>query len=318
MAEPEETEAEHPGQHGDEHHFLDAEFLHTERDEQDAERLGCLREGDQRVGVLHSERVGQRRIGRKRTQEGIGVAVRNLERSAQQHREDEEHGELAVLEQGEGLQAESVHERCLFPVAVDRAVRHAQGIETEDDGKDTRRKELRIAVLHGHAVDLQEVGQQHAADETDGAEHADGRELFHRVHALLTKCVVSHGVGQRDGRHEEGQAAAVEDEQRAELDIRSGVHAIHAGGNHEDAGQALAEREHFLRLHPVVGHDAHERRHEDRHDALHRKEPFDMRAQADVAQIASQRREVGSPDGKLQEVHHDQSESDIGFRFHYE
>ena len=138
MAESEERETEHPGQHRDEHHLLDAEPLHKERDQQDAKCLGSLRDGDQRVGILHGERVGKRRIGCEGAQEGVGVAVRDLERSAQQHRENEEHGELAVLEQGEGLQAESVHERFLFPAAVDRAVRHAQGIEAEDDGKDAR------------------------------------------------------------------------------------------------------------------------------------------------------------------------------------
>ena len=64
-------------------------------------------------------------------------------------------------------------------------------------------------------------------------------------------------------------------------------------------------------LDPAVGHDAHEGRHEQGDDALHGKEPFDVRSETDVAQIASQRREIGSPDGKFQEVHQDQPELDI-------
>ena len=37
-----ESEAEHPCEHGDEHHVLDTEFLHEERDEQDTAGLTDL------------------------------------------------------------------------------------------------------------------------------------------------------------------------------------------------------------------------------------------------------------------------------------
>ena len=58
VAEAEEGEAEHPCEHRYEHHALDAEPLHEEGDQKDAECLGYLAQGDQSVGVVGSPCVG--------------------------------------------------------------------------------------------------------------------------------------------------------------------------------------------------------------------------------------------------------------------
>ena len=66
-------------------------------------------------------------------------------------------------------------------------------------------------------------------------------------------------------------------------------------------GDAVAERKHLLRLHLLVGKNAHEGGHEDGDDALHGKEPFDLGTQADVAEITAERRKICAPDGEFQE-----------------
>ena len=163
---------------------------------------------------------------------------------------------------------------------------------------------------------MDEVGCQHRADETDGAEYADGRELLHGVHAFDGHRVVGHGVHEGDGGHEEGDAQAVQDEQGCELDGRAGAHAVEAGPGHEEAGEAVAQGKDPLGFHFLVGDDAHQRGHENGDDALHGEEPLDLAPETDVAQIASQGGEVGPPDGKLQEQHQNELEG-YGFDFHF-
>ena len=77
----------------------------------------------------------------------------------------------------------------------------------------------------------------------------------------------------------------------------------------------MAEGKSFLCLDVSVGHYAHKRRHEYGHDTLHGKKPFDLRTEADVAEIAAEGSEVSTPCGILQEVHQDKPESEL-FVFH--
>ena len=315
VTETEESEAAHPGEHRDQHHVLDAETLHRERDQEDTQGFGSLGNGDQRVGVLHGERVRESRVRGEGAEERVRVAVRDLQRGAQEHREDEEDRELRILEQRESLQAESLGETLVLLGLVDRAVRHRKGVAGQHEGQQARRDELRVAVLHRDPADVQEVGHEHRADEADGAEHPDGREFLHRVHAFHGHRIVGHGVHEGDGGHEEGDAQAVQDEQGGELDRLPGAHAVEAGPGHEDAGQAVAQGEDPLGFHLLVGDDAHQRGHEDGDDPLHGEKPFDLAPEADVAQIAAERGEVGTPDGELQEQHQDELEG-YGFDFH--
>ena len=170
---------------------------------------------------------------------------------------------------------------------VDRTGRHSESVTAKHQGKDTGREQLGVAVLHGDSAYLEEIGNQHAADKTDGTKYPDRRECHYRIHAFLTQSIVRHRVGNGDGGHEESKAHAIEDKQRRKGDCISGIHAIQAGAYHEQTGNAVAEREHFLGLDLTVGHYAHKGRHKDRYDALHGKEPFDLRTQTDIAQVAA-------------------------------
>ena len=58
IADTEESEAEHPGQHRDQHHPFDAEASQEEGNQQDAECFGHLREREQDYRVAHDGRVG--------------------------------------------------------------------------------------------------------------------------------------------------------------------------------------------------------------------------------------------------------------------
>ena len=302
ITQAEEGEAEYPGKHGNEHYVLDAELLHGKRNKQDTKRFRCLRNGYERIGVLYRKGVGQGRIGGKGAQEGVGIAVGNLQGGAQEHAEDEEDGKLRVLEQGKCLESESLGQGFVLLARVDGAGRHGEGVSAEDERKDAGGNELVVAVLHGCSVNLEEIGEEHAADEPHGAEYPDGREFFHRIHSFLGHGVVRYGINQGDGRHEESYAKAVQDEQRSKLHGIPGGHAINAGPGHEQACQAVAQGKHLLGFHLLIGQ---ERGHEDGNNALHGKEPFDLRTQADVSQIAAQGRKVGAPNGKLQEQHQD-------------
>ena len=52
IAQTEETETEHPADHGYHHHALDAETFETEGNEQDAEGFGNLRERYEGSGIV--------------------------------------------------------------------------------------------------------------------------------------------------------------------------------------------------------------------------------------------------------------------------
>jgi len=78
------------------HHLLDAETPEEERDEQDAERLGHLRERQQDHRVLHDGRIGILRHRPEVLNIGIAESVGYLQSGAEQHREDEEDGQENV------------------------------------------------------------------------------------------------------------------------------------------------------------------------------------------------------------------------------
>ena len=113
---------------------------------------------------------------------------------------------------------------------------------------------------------------------------------------------------------EGGNLLAAIQEAKLALDAPCGGVAVQAGADHEDTREAVAEREHFLRLDLAVGDNAHQGGHEEGYDALHRKEPLDLGAHSDAAKIATDRSKVSAPDGELKEIHQNQLEGN-GFDF---
>ena len=60
-------------------------MLHAERDEQYAESLAYLREGNQNIGMLYSKGIGKLSLRGKAADEGIGIAIGNLKTHTKQH-----------------------------------------------------------------------------------------------------------------------------------------------------------------------------------------------------------------------------------------
>ena len=156
-------------------------------------------------------------------------------------------------------------------------------------------------------LEAHEVDNPHRHDEADGAKHTDGRESLHGVESRTVERRVGHRVGQAQSGHEERYAECVEGEDLTERHVIAMRHAHISGQCHEGTCQQMADTEHFLSRHKAVGHDTYERRHEERHKALHGVEPADILGQAHLGKVTAHRGEVGTPHGELKEVHHNQS-----------
>ena len=70
-------------------------------DEQDTERLGELREGDEDIRVLHAEGISISRDLAEGADEGVSKAIGDLQADTEEHREDEEERHLTLLEEHE-------------------------------------------------------------------------------------------------------------------------------------------------------------------------------------------------------------------------
>ena len=152
---------------------------------------------------------------------------------------------------------------------------------------------------------MKQTHAPHRYNESYRTEHTDRREVLNGIHAVLNQCVEGYGVRQRNSRHKECHTHGVQREQCTELHCVACTDSVPAGGYHERSCQKVAEALQFLCLYPAVGYYTHQRRHKQTDYTLYRIEPADVRCQTDISQIASHRRQVGAPDGKLQEVEED-------------
>ena len=118
------------------------------------------------------------------------------------------------------------------------------------------------------------------------------------------------GVRQRKRRHIESHTKCVQCHE--DCFVGSGaVHAHHEKTHHEHTRNEMAIAKQALRLDKSVGYDAHQRRHEDRHDTLYRIKPRNLGTHTGSAKIITHRSEVSSPHGELQEVHQCQTHFNI-------
>ena len=72
----------------------------------------------------------------------------------------------------------------------------------------------------------------------------------------------------------------------------------------------MADAKDLLGRNELVGDDAYEGRHEDRHYPLHRIEPADVVRKPGLCKVIAHRCQICAPDCKLQETHDYQSETD--------
>ena len=258
VARAEQAEAQHPCEHGDEHHPFDAEALQAERYQQDAERLRYLRQRDQDIGMLHAEGVGIFRYAAEAADVRVGKSVGDLQRHAQQHGEDEEDGHFLLLEQGEGAQAQRFDQRFALSSLACGAGGQSQGIASVHQADDGTGEELSVVVLQA-----QDVHQPHGADESDGPKDTDRGEVLDGVQSCLIQRRIGYGVRKSQGRHIEGYAQGIEAEERSEFHVLSACHAIVAGESHEDGSHEVAEAQKLLGRYPAVGYDTHNGWHEE-------------------------------------------------------
>ena len=90
VAESQEAETANPRKHGDEHNRLDAIAFQEERNEQDAEGFRYLRNRNQERCIVGCKRIGKFGKALEVSEERSGKTVSNLQRHAEEHREDEE------------------------------------------------------------------------------------------------------------------------------------------------------------------------------------------------------------------------------------
>ena len=239
--------------------------------------------------LLNSPETGDKRIGK---------TIGDLEADTEEHREDEENGHGALLEEGESLESKSLDQTCAFLILVDVARRQGESIEEEHDAEQSRGEELVLIGLEAHQVD-----QPHGADEADGAEDTDGWEVLHRVHPRLGECRECHRVGQGDGRHKERHAQRIEEEQRAKLCARASCIAIITSSAHKYGGNEVAETKEPLCRYPPIGDDTHNGGHENGDNALNGIKPTYLRGQTDIDKIGTHGCQVGTPYCELKVVH---------------
>ena len=129
--------------------------------------------------------VGTKGVGElgevlERGDEAVGKAVGNLQRHAQQHREDEEECHLLALEELEGVKAEALHKALVALGLAHGAVGEYHSVERQADAN-------RGALVELHIVSLEtrKVADEHSNDEAHGAEDADWRKGLDGVVAAL-------------------------------------------------------------------------------------------------------------------------------------
>ena len=332
-ADSEEAEAQHPGEHGHQHDDLDAEALEAERDQQNTQRLGDLRDGDQQGRVFGKPAFGRRG---KAVDIGGGISVRDLQRHAQQHREEEKEGHLALLKQHEGIQTEALGEGFLpgGGRTVDGARRKAEGIEPEHQAEDSADDQLHVGELRGHGDEFEhlhsvaefglnartaetdEVDEPHGGDKADGAEDTDRREVPDGIESAVFQNREGHGIREGDRRHVEGHAQAVGRKDRADGGRLTGegqfrgLETEPGGHQHEDGGCEVRDAEQPLRFDELVGNGSDDRGHEDRDNPLRDIKPGDILSQPHAAEEIADTDKIGSPNGELEKVHDDETRLD--------
>ena len=142
----EQPEAQHPCQHSYKHYLLYSETYKEIRCQQNAERLRYLRNGYQHRRILGKPAV-------RRSGEAVDIwrriAVGNLQRDAQQHREYEEHRHFALLEQHERIQSQALHQRLRLLVgrAVERTLGQREAVSAEQKFQHAAYDQLHVSEL---------------------------------------------------------------------------------------------------------------------------------------------------------------------------
>ena len=150
------------------------------------------------------------------------------------------------------------------------------------------------------------VHKPHGEDESHGAKHTDRREILNSVETVFLQNRECSGIGECNRGHIEGHTQRIErDEERlvGQFLSEATLTAQPPAAQHETACQQMAQAQQALRLDILVSNNTHQGRHKNTHDTLNGVEPGDLVAESGYSKIVAHTGEIGSPDGKLQEVH---------------
>ena len=233
----------------------------------------------------------------------VGEVVIEREWDRDQHRADHQHGERAILHQGQRVQPEDVADGDLLARRFGRGGGQRERVQAQQQrggGADLHRQ--------GGSFDLGIPGLENLADEdaghdpADGAQHADTGEFAARVLHLVER----DGVDQREGRHVQGGVGQHGPEERSGRGHGRGV--IQQSGAHD-----VQHAQHLLRREEAVGHHADEERRDDRAPVRGAVGIADVDAgKAEFRQVTAHRHHPGAPDEELEKHHRRQLDADLG------
>ena len=297
---PKNPEAQHPGQHRNQHHFLNAETPEEERNQQNAERFGHLRQREQDHRVLHDGRIGILRHRAEILNVAVAEGVGDLQSGAQQHREDEENGHPLLLEEREGPQAQRIDPRLLLRAALDGTPRQRERVGRQYERQQGRNVERHsVSLICTPPMCVRSTNHMAAMNPTVPHTRMGGK-CFTVSSRARSEGIVGHGVRQGDGRHVEHHA-----QQHAA--VQRGVSRLRGRGDEKRAADEMADAQQFLRRNPAVGDNPHHGGHEQRGDSHRREEAADLQSREveSASQVGAQRDKPRTPDRILKEVHGD-------------
>ena len=262
--------------------------------------LGNLRDRHDDRRIFHRDRVLELRDIRKVVQERIAIGVGQLQRGAEQHGEEQEHGHIALLEQSETGQSQAIDQGAVLRAEFRRAFGQGERIQAQQ-----QRRARGNVELTGRGFQVQQTGRPQRDDEANRAPHPDRRIVAHHILAVVFQRVVGNRNRQRDGRHVADHVQQHHPEHRRRVVDQRNRKQHDGAGNLQQAVQLLG-------VDPFVGNDAGDRGHEQRGDAHGRKDraesgPGPMLV---LEPVLADRDQPRAPDIELEEVHHDQSQFD--------
>ena len=198
-----------------------------------------------------------------------------MQTHSQQSREDEKQGHFPRFEEFKGVQTERFSQRNALLFLLNLALGQREAIGKQHQTQHARHEELHISVLEFVGVVGQRerkrsvfphgaVHKPHRRNETNRSEHANRRKILHRVIAVVLQRRERRGVRQGDRRHKKRHAQRVHRDEKAlvrQFLTKAGLHAHPPTNEHKKSRRQMAQTQQPLRLYPLVGHDAHQRRH---------------------------------------------------------
>ena len=150
------------------------------------------------------------------------------------------------------------------------------------------------------------IHKPHRDDKAHRTQHADRRKVLHRVETVVLQDGECRRISQGNRRHEESHTQRIECNKGClvcNLVAEACLKAHAPAAQHKAACQQMTESQQSLRLDILIGDDTHQCGHKETDNTLNRIEPGYLITQSSNTQIVSHTGQIGTPHGKLQEIH---------------